>query len=144
MCRMKAQMYKLRLKRAGTCHSHAANENQSPVDRETQQTNRPQEKEATYYHWRSIYFATKGNIILREGVFLSESHRRLRHFTENPHLALHSSEVRHTQTGTSPENCPFLLGPQEAQKTASPNHNVCQGPSWVCSSGFQAGSYKSG
>lgn len=38
MCRMKAQMYKPRLKRAGTCHSHAANANQSLVDRETQQT----------------------------------------------------------------------------------------------------------
>lgn len=44
---------------------------------------------------------------------------------ENPCLALQSSEVRHTQTAISPENCPFLLGSQEAQTAFLNRDNVC-------------------
>ena len=44
-------------------------------------------------HWRPIYVSMKGNVLGEDGGFLSKHHRRLRHFTENPHLALWSSKT---------------------------------------------------
>ena len=55
-------------------------------------------------YWRPIYVSVKGNVLGGDGGFLSKHHRRLRHFTENPCLALWSSK-----TGTLSQQLPGRL-----------------------------------